>query len=178
LHDIGKPHNLAYNDSGEPCFYNHEQTSSNLAKKILRRLKFTNNIINKVSHLILHHMFNYNNSWSAAAVRRFIKRVGLTNINDLFALRMADQIGMGNNKIVSKSLLTFAERIENIRNISNAYSVKDIQVNGYDIMKELSISTGVQVGKILNYLLECVLDDPELNNRQSLLKIAKEFYKL
>jgi tRNA nucleotidyltransferase (CCA-adding enzyme) len=177
FHDIGKPASITHNENNEIRFYSHEKKSKQLAYKILKRLKFPNAIIENTCHLILHHMFSYDGTWTDAAVRRFIRRVGITHIDDLFALRKADQIGMCHQAVVSSNLMRFRARIEEVLQKNAVFSVQDLCINGHDLMKKLNISQSVYVGKILDYLLECVLDDPTLNTRETLLEIARRFYE-
>jgi len=159
-------------------FYNHEKYSAEITEKILLRLKFPNQLIHNVCHLIEEHMFNYESNWSDAAVRRFIMRVGYENLDDLYDLRLADVYGMKNQAVElarnpnTMLLLELKERIEKIRAEKNALSLKDLAVNGRDLI-ENGIKPGKQMGAILNHLLDCVLEDPQLNTRESLLKIAK-----
>ncbi len=177
LHDLGKPGTLSMDNSGVNTFYNHDALSAELCGKILRRLKFPNNIIKKTCHLVRNHMFNYTEEWSDSAIRRFIARVGIDNIDDLFKLRMADQYGMKNRYADSTNLRIFAERIKSFLNKENAYSVKDLAVDGKILQEELNIKQGPLIGKILSELLETVLDDPSLNTKDRLLKIAENFLK-
>ncbi len=181
LHDVGKYYaKKEIEKEGEgkkPVFYNHEIIGAAIAKKILRRLKFSNNDINFITHLIRNHMFHYTNQWTDGAVRRFMRKVGLENLDALFELRRADRIGNGLKQGESNSIKKLKERIQQIIEAENAITVKDLAVNGYDIMDELGIKPGPMVGKVLNGLLEIILDDPEKNNRETLLKLAHEIYE-
>lgn len=95
FHDIAKPRvKTVSQDCDEIHFYNHEVMGEKISQAILRRLKFSNDTVQNVSHLVREHMFFYESAWSDAAVRRFIRRVGVENIDDLFGLRLADIYGM------------------------------------------------------------------------------------
>ena len=94
LHDIGKPRARGTGPDGRPTFYGHEKVSAAMTEEILERLKLPNVVIKDVAHLVAHHMFNYLEEWSDAAVRRLIARVGEASITDIIALRRADQVGM------------------------------------------------------------------------------------
>ncbi|MCF0241649.1 MAG: HD domain-containing protein [Treponema sp.] len=161
-------------------FYNHDIVSSEVTQNILRRLKFSNEEIFHISHLIKNHMFHYEPSWSDAAVRRFIVRVGLDYINDLFDLRVADVYGMHNNPVnlrksyTSENLLELQDRINKITEKQNALSLKDLAINGKDLIS-LGFEPGKKLGTILNELFEVVLEDPEMNCREKLLNIAQTF---
>ena len=120
-------------------------------------------------------MFNYTADWSDAAVRRFIRRIGGAEmVGALFTLRNADTSAM-EQEIGSDYLIQLKRRIKKIIKEENALHLKDIKVNGQDIMRTLKIPSGPKVGKILNDLLETVLDDPKLNSRSTLLKMIKGY---
>ena len=176
LHDIGKAPALARDACGNPIFHGHDRLSARLARGIVSRLKFSNATIERVSELIRHHMFNYSEEWSDAAIRRFIARVGTDNIADLMRLRTADQIGIGRGFRVSRHLEQLIGRIQAAVELDQALDITDLAVNGNDLMKVLSLQPGPNVGVILGFLLESVLDDPKLNQRETLLKIARNFY--
>jgi poly(A) polymerase/tRNA nucleotidyltransferase (CCA-adding enzyme) len=183
LHDVGKAESLFYNEVGEPRFHNHEKVSAKLSTAILSRLKFPNEVIQRVAHLVLNHMFNYNEEWKDPAVRRFIARVGREHLADIFALRRADQLatgrsirGIGSHPKGTDRLAEFLKRIEAVAAQDSVYSLKELQISGDDIMAKLDLSPGPQIGIILNFLLECVLDDPGLNKSDILLNIASNFY--
>ncbi|OGC14005.1 hypothetical protein A3J90_05520 [candidate division WOR-1 bacterium RIFOXYC2_FULL_37_10] len=169
FHDIAKPECK----EGE-TFYNHEQIGSEVVAKLLRKLKFSNEIIGKVTNLVENHMFNYESSWKDSAVRRFIKRVGLKNIPDLFALRLADCSAMG-RKIDNGYLKELKARIDKAIKEENALHVVDLKINGKDVMRALKIKPGPKVGKALNYLLEKVIEDPVLNDKKNLLEMVRSY---
>jgi tRNA nucleotidyltransferase (CCA-adding enzyme) len=172
LHDIGKPPTLSLDEDGFPTFYNHEKISKTLAAEIMQKLRFSGKEIKRAVHLISNHMFNYSDEWTDAAVRRFISKVGVESIDDLFRLRAADQFGMTNSKSVSNTLSIFSKRINDILSITNTFKITDLAVSGTDLQNECGIIKGPIIGIILNELLQTVLDDPALNNKESLLKIA------
>jgi tRNA nucleotidyltransferase (CCA-adding enzyme) len=178
FHDIGKYYAKreveAKHSGRKSVFYNHEIIGAAVTRKILQRLKFSNSDIRLITHLIRNHMFHYTNQWTDGAVRRFMRKVGLENIDALFDLRKADRIGNGLKRGESNSVLRLRERIEKIIEEENAITVKDLAVNGYDIMNELNLKPGPIVGRILNTLLEEILDDPTKNNRETLLEIARQ----
>jgi len=168
LHDVSKPEcKEGYH------FYDHDQRGAEAAEEMLRRLRFSNDEIARVSNLIRNHMFNYESSWSDAAVRRFMRRVGVENLEGLFALRRADTVAM-EREIDDAYLQELKRRIQKVTEEEHALQVKDLKVDGKDVMKILKIKPGPKVGKVLNALLEKVLDDPNLNEREILLKLIKE----
>ncbi|UCG00147.1 MAG: HD domain-containing protein [Spirochaetaceae bacterium] len=177
FHDLGKPQALISTDQGEIQFHRHEQLSAVLTEKILRRLRFSNRIVNRVRHLVAQHMFHYEDRWSDAAVRRFISRVGVENIQDILSLRRADQLAMVGQRFVSGSLIALEKRIESVLAEDRVLNLRNLAVNGNDLIHELGIPRGPKIGIVLDALLESVLDDPGQNERERLLKIAKGFYE-
>ena len=185
LHDIGKPASkvVRITDNGEIYnFFNHEKYSESIARKLLVKLRFSNNEINNVCHLIENHMFHYEGSWSDAAVRRFIVRIKPENIEDLIDLRLADMYGKYNMPIQIKEsqacdlLIQLQDRIKKIQEENSAFTLKSLAVSGKDLM-DVGIPSGKTIGNILNSLLETVLDDPNQNNKDILLNIAKNLYE-
>ncbi len=183
-HDIGKPEARSIETIGEAQaihFYQHEEISEKKCIQSMKHLKFSNEQISEVSLLVKEHMFHYESSWSEKSVRRFIIRVGIKNIENLFLLRLADVYGMHNQKVEAtsptiKNLNELRERIEKILNEQNALSIKDLKVTGKDLI-QAGIPAGKVMGEILNELFEAVLDSPSLNEREKLLEIAKNIYE-
>ncbi len=176
FHDIGKVDTRVLTDDGYYSFYKHELVSAKTCNTLMRRLKFSNKEIEAVCHLISQHMFNYTDDWSNAAVRRFIVRVGAENISDLFALRRADGFAHTAQPIDIRTLVPFQKRIEKMLAEENAFSIKDLAVNGNDLI-EFGIPQGEKLGIILKQLFETVLDDPKQNTKEQLLKIAEQLVK-
>jgi hypothetical protein len=175
LHDIGKPKAQQMDKSGVWTFYRHEEISSEMCRKMLRRLRYSNTVIENVCHLIKEHMFHYTDDWGDSAVRRFIARVGEENIQDLYRLRRADSFAQAGKEPDPRSLLSFRYRVEKALGESRAFTVKDLAVSGNDLMA-IGIQPGKSMGIILNELLETVLDDPLQNTREKLLEIAGKFF--
>lgn len=185
LHDIGKPASkvVKVTDEGEIYnFFSHEKYSETIARKLLTKLRFSNNEINNVCHLIENHMFHYEESWSDAAIRRFVVRVKPENIEDLIDLRLADMYGKYNMPIQIKEsnacdlLIQLQDRIKKIQEENSAFTLKSLAVSGKDLMA-IGIPSGKLIGKILDSLLETVLDDPKQNSKDVLLNIAKNLYE-
>ncbi len=179
FHDIGKPAAKKLID-GNITFYNHERIGAKLTQEIMTRLKFPNAVIDDVCHLIREHMFNYESNWTVPAVRRFIIRVGQEHLEDLFDLRLADMYGMHNQKIEYKYsaaialLVELKDRIAVELEKNNALSLKDLAINGNDLIAA-GFEKGKKLGIILNHLLDCVIEDPGMNTKEALLNIAKNF---
>jgi tRNA nucleotidyltransferase/poly(A) polymerase len=157
-------------------FKGHELIGEMITQSLLKRLKASNNLIKDVSHLVRHHMFDYQSNWSDSAVRRFIARVGLQYIPRLLQLRIADQIAI-HGKANTVLLDELHHRIEAIIEEHDALSIKDLAVNGNDLLN-LGIPKGEKIGATLSYLLETVLEDPGQNNREQLLDLAEKYQSL
>lgn len=175
FHDIGKPASLSVKD-GQRTFYHHEQVGAKMTEAILSRFKFSNNEIKDVSHLVREHMFHYTSDWSDGAVRRFIRRVGLKYLEDLFILRRCDEYGFSRSPLDSPGLIELSKRIRRILKQKDALSLKDLAIDGTILHTELQIPKTRIMGVVLQELLETVIDDPSLNNRNELIKIAERIY--
>ena len=173
LHDIGKVPARKLDENGIWTFYQHEAESEKMARDILVRLRCPNALIDSVGHLIKEHMFNYTDDWSDSGVRRFIARVGEENLANVYRLRRADAYATAALEPGPDFLLPLADRAEKILEEKQAFSLKDLAVNGDDLI-EMGIPTGKTIGIILGELLETVLDDPAQNTRETLLAIAKQ----
>lgn len=160
-------------------FYNHEAAGEKITRQLMIRLKFSNDMTDSVCHLVKEHMFHYENSWTDAAVRRFIMRVGPECLEDLYDLRLADMYGMYNEPVdvrYSASvalLLELKDRVNAELKKKTALSLKSLAVNGRDLMN-IGIPAGKELGRILNELLDCVVEDPAMNDREKLLETAKK----
>jgi poly(A) polymerase/tRNA nucleotidyltransferase (CCA-adding enzyme) len=181
LHDIGKKRALDNAQRragpGETVFHNHENIGARMANAILRRLKFSNHDREYIVHLTRHHMFHYTDEWSDGAVRRLIRNVGIDCLPDLFELRRADRIGNGKKRGPSRTMEKLQQRIHYVLEEANAISVKDLDINGRDIMDAFSIQPGRIIGDLLNFLLEHILDHPGDNTRERLLALAEGFLR-
>jgi putative nucleotidyltransferase with HDIG domain len=172
LHDVGKPETRVESEE-TATFYSHQYHSETHAERALRRLRYSNQEREAVAHLVRHHMFHYTSDWSDAAVRRFLRQVGPARVDDLFAMRAADTLGNGLRTRVAPELRQLRRRIDQVLEAENALGIKDLAVNGHELMASLGIGPGPRLGAILNALLEAVLDDPAINERSRLLELAQ-----
>ncbi len=184
LHDIGKPRKDMHNGH----FYGHDIEGAKMAEEIMTRLRFSKSEIRKVSLLVANHMFYFpyvdedttevqrekikEKEWSDAAVRRFIARVGEENLEDLFALRIADAGANPMTSFKPEEIAQLQMKISDVRAKDMALKISDLKIDGNDLM-EMGIPAGPKVGEILNKLLEKVLDDPMLNTKDKLQEIVK-----
>jgi len=183
FHDIGKPRC----DMGNGHFYGHDIEGEKMTREIMTRMKFSKNEINRIANLVKNHMFYYpyeqedmseeqkkvlrDKEWSDAAVRRFIQRVGEENIDDLFALRIADATSNPKTGFKPDEIQLLQQRISKVKAEDMALKVTDLDINGNDL-KELGFE-GKRIGEILNVLLERVIEDPLLNDKNKLIEIVR-----
>ena len=168
LHDVGKPAMKEERD-GRVTFYNHQHAGATMTASIMDRLRFSSAQREYVVRLVDNHMFDYHSDWTDGALRRFVRRVGIDAVADEFDLRIADYIGNGLRQGFPHYLEEMRARIDRILEEDSALTEADLAVDGNDVMKELGVAPGKEVGAALRELLELVLDDPALNNREELL---------
>ena len=175
LHDIGKPQTKR--GHGETAtFHSHEYAGARITKKILERLRFSRETIDKVHLLVYNHMFYYNvDEVGESGVRRVVQKVGLENINDLIDVRIADRLGSGVPKAVPYKLRHFKFMVEKVSN--DPISVKQLKLNGTDLMVKLKMKPGPKIGAILDILLAMVIDNPKQNTKIKLLELARDLNK-
>jgi tRNA nucleotidyltransferase (CCA-adding enzyme) len=175
LHDVGKPRSRAPKEGapGEFSFFRHEFLGAEMATDICRRLKLSTDEREDVTALVANHMFFYQPEWSDGTVRRFVRKVGLERLPALMALREADITGRGYGEDPASETRELRERIEQVAAEDAALQVKDLALDGADVMRILGIPPSRRVGQILEWLLERVLDDPSLNTREKLEELLR-----
>ncbi len=179
FHDVGKPRSREWStETNDYTFWNHERIGADMAKPILERLRFSNEERDHIVGLVRHHLLCYEDSWSDAAVRRWLRRVSPELAPDLYRLARADVRAKGRevDDQVDK-IDRLRERAERIVEQGAALSTRDLALNGRDLMTELEMPPGPQLGEILRELLERVTEEPSLNEREELLAIAKTLVK-
>ncbi len=164
LHDVAKPR-VRQKIGGIFRFYNHEQASARLAREILGRFRCSRARVERVTHLIKHHMFHYQPDWKDAAVRRLVRRVGVEHLDDLFELRRADVKAHGMPTDDIELLEELSGRISRLIREKPPLVVGDLQVSGRDVMRVTGLTQGAEVGRLLEVLLQEALDDPRTNQR-------------
>lgn len=177
LHDIAKPRTRVEDRDGAVHFYGHDERSAEMTGEILGRLRLPKREIEHVVHLVRHHMFSYRSDWSDAAVRRFVARVGLKNVDDLLLLRAADTYGKTAERRADPGIRELRRRIDRVVAQRSALTIGDLAVNGNDLMHDAGIPAGRDMGTVLRFLLETVIEDPAQNDRQTLLQIGRRFYR-
>lgn len=170
FHDIGKPHTFTIDEKGISHFYMHHLKSADIAEEVMKRLRYDNKSIEQVVILVREHMSRYE-KLRVRNTKRFINRVGIENLDRLFKLQIADINGSACRDDIS-NILELKEEVERVLNEKQPLSVKDLEINGYDLL-QLGIPQGKEIGETLNELMEAVLDRPELNDRVKLIELVK-----
>lgn len=175
LHDIGKPQSRGEDKEGLVTFYNHEVFGAKIAYEICQRLKFPKKETQRIVNLIRWHMFGVNENQTDASIRRFIRKIGIENVNDMLDIRISDRLGSG-RPAESWRFNLFKQKIE--EQLKPApFSINDLAIDGNDIMKTLNIKPGPEIGKILQTLFEEIDEDRSKNTKEYLLKKSSEINK-
>lgn len=173
FHDMGKPSTKTTDENGRDHFKGHALVSEEIARKVLRRLKFDNETVKKVTRLVCYH--DYRMEATPRNVRRAMNRIGVELFPYYLAVRMADA--------KAQSPYRRREKIENIVAIRKLYqealleencvTLRQLAVGGRDLM-DLGMTPGREIGSMLSELLEYVIDDPKRNEKEILCAYVKE----
>jgi len=186
LHDSGKAiarNEIVKKGQNTITFYNHEAIGAELAKKNLRKLGFDEKkVVRPVSDLVRYHMYNYVTQWTDKAVRRFIRKLKITEEDlkhtdniPLFQVRRADRLASGQDlKEVSPIQRALEERMRG-ELVKLRPTKPEMAVNGSVIMEKFSLQEGPTVGHILNHLQKMVTDGHVQNSREALLEEASKY---
>lgn len=170
LHDIAKPQTQRFQNN-TVTFYNHEIIGARMARDVARRFNLSKRDIDRIFTLVRHHMFYYQPENTDAAIRRFMRKVGLANINDIIDVRIGDRVGSG----ARETSWRFEEMKKRMQEqLHQPFAVTDLAIDGTDLMTEFQLQPGPQIGQILKSLFEIVVDQPELNTKEALLEQAKK----
>ena len=171
LHDIGKPPSLSVSEDGERHFYRHESIGADMTKVILERFLYPSKLVSAVQTLVATHMRPIDAG--AGGLRRLLRDTG-EHYNLWRKLKEADALACKlDEEIFLKKLEVFDEKIADLKAQPDVSPLKNLAVNGQDIMDSLKIPPSREVGNILRALHEKVLDQPELNEKEALLELAK-----
>ena len=184
FHDIAKPRK----DMKNGHFYGHDAEGAKMTEEIMTRMHFPKSEIKRNVNLVKNHMFYFpyvdedtteeerakikEKEWSDAAVRRFIARVGEENLEDLFALRIADASANPMSAFKPEEISQLQLKISEVRSKDMALKLSDLKINGEDLIA-LGIPKGPKLGEILNKLLELVIEDPMVNTKEKLEELSK-----
>lgn len=168
LHDVGKPASFTQDETGRGHFYGHADVSAQQADEILLRLKAPTALREQVVFLIKNHMLQI--PADVPVLRRRLSHYGEENIRTLLKLQKADYAGKGVCEDAPPFSLIEA-LIDNIIADGDCLRLKDLAVDGKDLMS-VGFPEGKDIGKCLNYLLDCVVDQKLPNDREVLLEVA------
>lgn len=175
FHDMGKPETLITDEEGITHFYGHPAVSEKITGKILRRLKFDNDTIHKICHLVKYH--DYGNTFvpDMQVVRKAVNKIGEEAFPKFLQIKRAD--------VLAQSMYLREEKLEVLKEWERLYeeimsrrqctSLKNLAVTGTDLIAA-GRKPGKELGTLLNALLEWVLEHPEDNQKELLLEKAKE----
>ncbi len=178
LHDVGKPRT-----KDGPHFYRHEHVGADMAQAMLARLRFPNELVQTVRHLVLAHMYSADPDLSDVAIRRFIRRIGVQHLSRQFALRAADIAGSGLPKR-DDSNERFEARVHAELARKPPFSIKDLRVDGTTVIA-MMVEKGIaqpgfagdpRVGEALRFLFEKVTEQPERNERGTLIALLRQYF--
>ena len=168
LHDTGKPEYKTMDEDGVAHFKMHALGSERIAKEVLRRLKFDNDTLHKVTRLVLNH--DYRMPAVPKNVRRAMNKIGEDIFPYYMEVRRAD--------VLAQSEYRRAEKLKNLDEIEQTYaeiiekgqcvSLKELAVTGRDLIRA-GMKPGKEIGEKLNELLNLVIENPEMNTRETLL---------
>lgn len=169
FHDIGKPQTYSVDENGIGHFYSHHKESAMMCREAMTRLRYSNKEIEYVSELVYWHISRYDRL-RTPSIKKFINKVGVEKLDDLFKLQIADiQSSLNRNDI--SSVLDLKSKCEDVIKTKQPLSVLDLDINGHDLIA-LGYK-GKEIGNILNNLLEIVLNDEHKNKKDILLNIVK-----
>ncbi len=175
LHDIEKPGTITVGKDGQNHFYGHPDKGATTAKKILKRLKFDNDTLDGVVHLIRWHDYRF--TLTPAGMRKAASKIGKNYMELLFEVNRADT--SAKNPEFTKEKF---DKLEEARHLyqeildrEECVSLKELNINGNDLIGE-GLKPGKKMGEILNRLLEAVIENPKLNRKETLLELAREMF--
>lgn len=177
FHDMGKPSCLTTDEEGIDHFHGHPGVSEEIAGNILHRLKFDNDTIYMVKKLVRYH--DQYIEPREKNVRRAVGRMGEDVFPLLLEVKEADTLAQSNylRREKEQNLKEVREVYRKILEENQCVSLKTLAVNGKDLMEQTGMKPGKELGEMLAALLDLVIDDPALNNREYLINAVKERLK-
>ncbi len=175
LHDGGKPGTRALGPEGEAHFHGHEARSLDLADAILERLKASHALRKEVAALIRHHGTHPTDEWSDAACRRFLRKLAedALPLDRWAAFRLADQRGKGLNlETREREHAALMVRLTLMAAGAPPLSVRELALDGGALMALTGRSGGPWLGELQRHLLEAVIEEPGLNQADTLAVLA------
>lgn len=169
LHDIGKPESLQKDEAGRDHFHGHPELGEEMARKILRRLRFDNDTIGKVCKLVKYH--DQKLSLKPTKLRKAIVKIGPELFPLLLEVKEADMLAQSIYKRGEKEteLAQIRKLYTKILEDKDCLSLKDLALCGKDLIEQ-GMHPGKELGETLQRLFEYVLENPEKNNKEDLIK--------
>ena len=169
FHDIGKPHCYQDDNHGIRHFKGHGKVSADMTDVIMRRLKFDNDTREKVVQLVYYHDATF--EAGKKYVRRWLNKIGIDQFKRLLVLRRADIMGQSKyyREERIQKLDTVKDCLEEVLKEKPAFSIKDLEIDGEDIMKYMLMDECPEVGYWLKHILKQVIDEHLQNNREDLI---------
>ncbi len=177
LHDIGKPASQWFDEEGLGHYYqneqgegqNHEEVGADMAREALNRIRLPGDDVSRITHLVRSHMFAPFNSTNGA--RKFMHRYGEQHADDLLNLRWADSGGKNSGNPQDGSVDLMGQYIQQVREAREPTQLSQLVINGHDLI-QAGMQPGPQMGVVLKWLMQEVLEDPALNDRDTLLRMS------
>ncbi|MBQ3793095.1 MAG: CCA tRNA nucleotidyltransferase [Lachnospiraceae bacterium] len=176
LHDIGKVETKTTDEAGIDHFRGHPVKSAEMAKVILRRLRYDNQTIHDVVRLVEFHDWDIHIEARKKSVRKAVAKIGQDFFPEMFEINLADTLAQSDylRKEKLEKLDALKALYQEILRDKECLTLKDLAVNGQDLMA-VGVQPGKQIGQILNAMLQDVLEYPEHNDKEHLLQRVKEF---
>ncbi len=173
LHDIGKTQAQNRLKTGY-VFEGHEKVSAQMTEIVAKRLRLSNQQMKYIRQLVENHRLPLQEDFDGRALRRFLSRIDTEFLDDLFTLSIANRRASRANRSEIRQLRRLRKRAKQILTRGTPLSVSQLAIKGTTVKRILGITEGVQVGQILDQLLEIVLEDPGKNNLQDLATLVKK----
>ncbi len=176
LHDVEKPGTVTVGKDGQNHFYGHQEKGALTAKNILRRLKFDNDTIDAVVHLVRWHDYRF--VLTPSGMRKAASKIGKEYMELLFEVNRADTMAKNPQHTEDKFQRLAAARqlYGEILRLEECVSLKELKINGKDLIS-IGMKPGKEMGVVLGRLLCEVLEEPSMNERITLLSRAMEIMK-
>jgi poly(A) polymerase len=174
LHDIGKPKTRRFESGGGVSFHHHEVVGAKIARKRLTAMRYPNEIIDDVTKLIeLHLRFHGygDGQWTDSAVRRYV-RDAQDQLVRLHKLTRAD-CTTRNQRRAMMLAATYDDLEDRIAKLLEQEELSSIRpdLDGQEIMAELGIKPGPQVGKAYDHMLNIRLDKGPLSKAEAIAEL-------
>lgn len=170
FHDVGKMTTRRELPDGRVVFHGHERAGEEIVRRACQRLRMEKRFTGHVASLV--HMHMVEGDVTKKAVRRWVGAYGEEWVRDLVALRRADHVASGGDDAENSFPRRLEALLDEVLAEESAFTVRDLAIDGHDVMERAGIPPGPLVGDILNALLERVLEDPSLNERATLLQLV------